>query len=190
MYFSDMKKYTSWTPLFILLVILGSLSLHASLDLLDQAPLPHLFLTEAEAGNQKDPLVISLHSEIEVRLTGSETNLPLYSSGSGDQHGQRWAYIDRYENDGHDGLEPITIPASSIIHAPFEWPVNHDVTKSTSYRWTFAGKKSGLFKLTFQKYYYSDAKVRNMDGTLPWADPIQEISFFVKVVDPHQSSKL
>ena len=54
-------------------------------------------------------------------------------------------------------------------------------TKTISYHWKFRPEKSGLYQLTFKKYYYSNSTLRNLDGSSPWKDPIQEINFTILV---------
>jgi hypothetical protein len=173
-----MKKYIS---LFVLTV---SLLIFASPSLLAHSPSQFL-LTEDQAGNEEHPIVVPLHSEIEVKLLGSESNSHVYSSGSGSQHGERWECS--WSNDDDD-LMMIARPTAEIIHAPSN-VVRSDrgeFTKSTDYRWTFLAQQSGVSTLIFKKYYYSNAKVHNLDDSSSWKDPIKEIHFTIQVTDSNE----
>ena len=142
-------------------------------------------LTEDQAGNESQPLKIPLHSEVDVKLVGSESNSIVYSSGSGDQHGERWEFDESSEN---NIFSELSDPEESIIHSHHIFlPGNSRdlgwVTEPTKYNWALTADQVGLATLTFKKYYYSNSTVRNLDGSLPWKDPIKEIHFTIQVVD-------
>ena len=151
---------------------------------------PHLFaknpleisLTEDQACNEKPIIAVPLHSEIEVKLLGSEFNSRFYSSGGGSQHGERWDFNGSKDD---NTLMMIAQPTGEIIHAPFD--VIHSIPgyakEDTNYRWTFIAERPGISTLSFKKYRYSDAMIRNQDGSVPWKDPIQEIHFTIQVID-------
>jgi len=139
-------------------------------------------LTEDQACNEKPIITVPLHSEIEVKLHGSEFNSRFYSSGGGSKHGERWDFnVSKDDNT----LMMIAQPTGEIIHAPFD--IIHSMPgyakEDTNYRWTFIAERPGISTLSFKKYRYSDAMIRNQDGSLPWNDPIQEIHFTIQVID-------
>ena len=168
----------------LILILIVSLVTFASSYLHAGCPL-QLSLTEDQGGTVNQLIIIPLNSEIEVKLLGSESNSHVYSSGSGSQHGERWECS--WSNDDDD-LMMIARPTAEIIHAPSN-VVRSDrgeFTKSTDYRWTFLAQQSGVSTLIFKKYYYSDAKVHNLDDSSPWKDPSKEIHFTIQVTNSNE----
>lgn len=151
-------------------------------------------LTEDQANTSDQPINVpfDVNRAIKISLLGEESNSKVYCSGAGSQHGFRW----EYDNGGVDNdiLEMAMCPIGTI-HAPFD-PLSSSntglVTEDTSYQWNFWPKKVGVVTLTFKKYYYSNAMIQNLDGSLPWKDPVETIQFTINVVDDEaisQSSK-
>lgn len=140
-----------------------------------------LFLTEEEVKDLDKPIDIPLNSVIAISLKGERSNSQIYSSGTGDQHGYRWE-CDSIENDLLTTLlGPVEILKPSFLNQAEE--IEGWKTQDVFYQWAFSPKQTGPTTLTFKKYYYSNAMVRNLDGSLPWKDPVKTIQFTINVVD-------
>ena len=146
---------------------------------------PVITLTEDQANTADNPIEISLSSNpiVRISLQGNESNSSVYCSGGGSQHGFRW----EYDNDGvdNDFLEMEACPLGLVhdtLHSPVGWSTKWQ-THETLYTWEFLPKKTGTITLTFKKYYYSNAMVRNTDGSLPWKNPVETIQFTINVTD-------
>ena len=140
-------------------------------------------ITKAQANDAAHPIEVLLNNDIEISLKGIESNSSVYCSGAGCQHGYRWEYDNSSDEDGV--LTVTSVPINAIL-ARFSGENefhNGWNTKQTSYRWSFIPKKAGLTTLTFKKYYYSNAMVRNTDGSLLWKDPVETIQFTINVTD-------
>lgn len=145
-------------------------------------------LAEDQANTPDHPIPVLLNQDIQISLQGEESNSEVYCSGAGDQHGYRWEYDN---GDVDNDVLMMTSSPTGTIHTFF--PNGCKMTegwkkKKTSYNWSFFPKKSGLTTLTFKKYYYSNAMVRNLDGSLPWKDPVKTIRFTIQVVDDTPNS--
>jgi len=140
-------------------------------------------ITEEQANTPDHPISVLLNNDIKISLPGEESNSKVYCSGAGSRHGYRW----EYDNGGVEN-DVLTMTSSSIntIHTSFfnkDKAVDGWNTKQTSYNWSFFPKKSGLTTLTFKKYSYSNAMVRNQDGSLPWKDAVETIQFTINITD-------
>lgn len=145
-------------------------------------------LAEEQANTPDHPISILLNQGIQISLQGEDSHSNVYCSGAGNQHGYRWEY-----DNGDVENEVITMTSSPLdtIHGSFlngGKMVDGWNTKQTFYNWSFHPNKAGLTTLTFKKYYYSNAMVRNLDGSLPWKDPVETIQFTINVVDDAAAS--
>lgn len=140
-------------------------------------------ITAEQANTPDHPISVLLNNDITISLSGEESNSKVYCSGAGSQHGYRWEY-----DNGSGENDVLTMTSSPIdtIHTSFfneDKAVDGWNTKQTSYHWTFFPKKSGLTTLTFKKYGYSNAMVRNLDGSSSWKDLVEMIHFTINVTD-------
>lgn len=176
-----MKKVFTILSLIVFVVAGGSL-MAAAEDCLTVS------LNEEQANTPDHPIDLLFNQGIQISLQGEDSHSNVYCSGAGDQHGYRW----EYDNSGVEN-ELLTMTSSSLdtIHCSF--PNGGEMfhgwnTKQTFYNWSFHPNKTGLTMLTFKKYYYSNATIRNQDGSLPWKDPVKTIQFTINVVDDAAAS--
>ena len=134
-----------------------------------------LILTEEQAENLVGPISIPLGATICIELSGDKTLSHVYSSGMGSAWGHKWTF-----NDEED--EFLNLIDTRIVNLGGQ-SAGQMITSKMDYRWTFHPEELGETKLTFKKYYYSNAAIRNLDGSSPWKDPIKQIHFTINVVD-------
>ncbi len=149
-----------------------------------------IVLTEDQANDTNTPIIVCQNSTITVSLQEEESYSLVYSSGSGSEHGYRWKFDGGTKSDVlvEGGENETYINHSS---APSTDERNHEnwITKQMPHFWTFAANQAGLTTLTFKKYYYSNAKIQNIDGSSPWKDPVETIQFTINVVVNAATSK-
>ena len=144
-------------------------------------------LTEDQAENSENPISVPLGSTICVHLCGDKTLSQVYSSGSGSCWGHYWSW----DNEKNEVLSLRQCPAYPSLNRLFkngntlhhDEKINELGTTLTIGKWIFDTKTAGLTTLTFKQYYYSNATIRNIDGSSPRKDPINEIHFTINVVD-------
>jgi len=172
-----MKKFIPLLPLCLFLISsLQASSLNTPLS--DDTTSGYVLTEDNQGSSEENPMIIPCHSELDVTLLGSRTESTVYSSGTGSCHGEQWTFNQSAENDFLKVLEkPLDHPQrDNHRDAHHGWH-----TKTISYHWKFSPEQSGLYHLTFKKYYYSNSALRNLDGSSPWKDPIQEINFTILV---------
>jgi hypothetical protein len=180
-----MKKFIPLLSLCLFLISsLQASSLNTPLS--DDTTASYVLTEDNQGSSEENPITIPCHSELDVTLLGSHSDSIVYSSGSGSYHGERWTLNPSAENDCLKVLEastsidppdsPRTLEEYLKQHRGFGWH-----TKTISYHWKFSPEKTGLYHLTFKKYYYSDSTARNLDGSSLWKDPIQEIDFTILI---------
>ncbi len=141
----------------------------------------NIVLDEKNANTPELPINVALNGNIKISLQGKDSYSPVYSSGSGSEYGYRWELEKSSESNILTELtKPEAIVRSCNVGQAYQlgWS-----TESTGYTWVFTSKQLGIATLTFKKYYYSNAMVRNSDGSLLWKDPVETIQFTINVVD-------
>jgi len=139
-------------------------------------------LTEDQANNADSPINVSLNNNIQILLQGEESYSSVYCSGAGSEHGYRWEYDNSAQS---DVLSEPCFTGDLMNHGLINPNSSHSgwTTQPVSFNWSFNAQQVGTVTLTFKKYYYSNAMIRNLDGSSPWKDPVETIQFTINVID-------